>query len=67
MLTATIRDDNGQALGIVVLSPKVFSSGKTGFFGVAKIEIGGQRYQAQAQAVAIAPKGDGDETAQAGE
>lgn len=60
MLTATIRDDNGQALGIVVLSPKVFSSGKTGFFGVAKIEIGGQRYQAQAQAVKIAKPGDGD-------
>ena len=66
MLTATIRDDNGQAVGIVVLKDKTFSSGKTGYFGQAKIEINGQRYQAQAQAVAIAPKGDGDK-AEAGE
>jgi hypothetical protein len=68
MLTCAIRDEkSGEIVGVLVLSPKTFSSGKTGFFGVAKIEIGGQRYQAQAQAVAIAPKGDGDETAQAGE
>ena len=68
MLSAVIRDEqSGQVIGLIVLKEKQFSSGKTGFFGVAKIEIGGQRYQAQAQAVAIAPKGDGDETAQAGE
>ena len=60
MLTVTIRDDNGQALGIVVLSPKTFSSGKSGFFGQAKLTIGGERYQAQAQAVKITKPGDGD-------
>lgn len=68
MLTLSVRDENtGRIVGVLVLSPKTFSSGKTGYFGQAKIEINGQRYQAQAQAVAIAAKGDGDETAQAGE
>ena len=59
MLTATIRDDNGQAVGIVVLKDKTFSSGKVGFFGQCKIEIGGQRFQCQAQAVKITKPGDG--------
>jgi len=62
MLTATIRDDNGQTVGVLVLSEKVFSSGARGFFGQGKITIDGQRYQGQAQLVAIrskaAPEGD---------
>lgn len=61
MLTLSVRDENtGQIVGVLVLSPKTFSSGKPGFFGQAKIEIGGERYQAQAQAVKIAKPGDGD-------
>ena len=56
MLTATIRTDDGQAVGILVLQEKVFSSGKTGFFGQDKLLIEGQRYQVQAQLVAIAAK-----------
>lgn len=55
-LTATIRDDNGQSLGVLVLKEKVFRSGKTGFHGVGKLEIEGQRFQCQAQMVAIASK-----------
>jgi len=67
MLSAVIRDEqSGQVIGLIVLKEQQYASGKTGFFGVAKIEIGGQRYQAQAQAVAIAAKGDGDK-AEAGE
>jgi len=60
ILTATIRTDDGEAVGVLVLQSKVFSSGKAGYFGQAKLTIDGQRYQCQAQAVAIAVKPDGD-------
>ena len=52
-LTATLRDDNGQSVGIIILREKVFKSGKTGFHGQGKLALDGQRYQAQAQLVAI--------------
>jgi hypothetical protein len=35
------------------LKPKTFSTGRTGFFASGKAEIGGQRYQVQAQAVLL--------------
>lgn len=35
------------------LEPKTFSSGKTGYFATGKAEIGGQRFQVQAQAVRL--------------
>jgi hypothetical protein len=35
------------------LKPKTFSTGRTGFFASGKTEIGGQRYQVQAQAVLL--------------
>jgi hypothetical protein len=57
-LTATLRDDNGQSVGIIILREKVFKSGKTGFHGQGKLALDGQRYQAQAQLVAIAAKSD---------
>jgi len=57
-LTAVLRDDNGQSLGVIVLAPKVFKNGKTGFHGQGKLALDGQRYQAQAQLVAIAAKSD---------
>ncbi len=46
------------ATGVLVLADKTFASGKAGYFGQAKITIGGQRYQAQAQLVAIADKSE---------
>jgi len=52
-LTATIRDDDGKALGVMVLNEKTFSSGRVGWFGQAKLEIEGERYQAQGQLVKI--------------
>ena len=58
ILTATIRSDDGQAVGVLVLKGKEFKSGKLGYFGQGKIEIEGQRYQSQTQLVAIAPKGE---------
>jgi hypothetical protein len=53
-LTATIRDDRGESVGVLVLQPKTFASGKEGWHGQGKIEIEGLRYQCQAQAVRIA-------------
>ena len=55
-LTCEIRTLDGQSLGVLVLAPKTFSSGKTGCFGQAKVVIEGQRYQCQCQLVAIASK-----------
>ena len=54
ILTATIRNDSGEAVGVLVLQPKTFKSGKVGWFGQGKIEVDGVRYQAQGQLVKIA-------------
>lgn len=55
-LTATIRDDNGKVLGVLVLKPKTFASGREGWHGQGKIEVEGKRCQAQAQLVEIRSK-----------
>lgn len=57
MLTATIRTADGECIGILVLKPKTFSSGRQGYFGTGKIEIDGERHQCQAQAVKIGEPG----------
>lgn len=62
ILTATIRADDGQAVGVLVLQPKTFSTGKTGYFGQGKIEIEGHRYQCQGQLVEITTKVAVDDT-----
>lgn len=56
--TVTIRDEDGRALGVMVLSPKSFKTGSTGLFGTAKIVdlADGSRYQVQAQAIKIGSK-----------
>lgn len=61
-LTATVRDDRGKSVGVIVLAEKVFRSGKEGWFGQGKIEIDGVRFQAQVQLVAIAAKPKGGAT-----
>lgn len=55
-LTCEIRTLDGESIGVLILSPKRFKSGKEGFFGQAKIEHEGQRYQGQAQLVKIERK-----------
>ncbi len=55
-LTCEIRTLDGQTVGVLILSVKIFSSGKPGFFGQGKLELDGQRYQTQAQLVAIESK-----------
>ena len=59
-LTAEIRTLEGNSLGVLVLKPKTFRSGKEGWFGQAKLEMDGQRYQVQCQLVAIPAKSASD-------
>ncbi len=56
ILTATIRNEDGKSLGVLVLNEKTFATGSTGYHGQGKVEIGGKRYQMQAQMVAIGSK-----------
>jgi hypothetical protein len=53
VLTAEIKTDDGQILGTLVLDPKQFKTGNTGFFAQGKLVIDGKRYQVQCQAVLI--------------
>ena len=48
----------GQAgeLGTVVINPKQFKTGSTGYFGVDKLHINGTRYQVLVQMVEIGSK-----------
>lgn len=55
-LTCEVRTLDGQTLGVLVLEPKAFASGKAGFFGQGKMQLGDMRYQCQAQMVAIGEK-----------
>lgn len=56
ILEAVIKGADGEVLGILVLQEKAFKSGSRGFFGQAKLEIGGRRYQTQCQLVEIGSK-----------
>ena len=57
-LTAETWTVDGQSLGVLVLQPKTFHSGKAGYHGQGKLTLDGRRYQAQTQLVAIASKSD---------
>ena len=59
-LTCELRTLTGESLGVLVLNPKEFKSGKPGYFGQAKVTIGDRRYQCQAQCVAIGPPAGAD-------
>ena len=61
-LTCEIRTLTGESLGVILLSEKIFSSGKAGWHGQSKLELEGVRYQAQAQLVRIAGQEDADAT-----
>ncbi|MCL6510734.1 MAG: hypothetical protein K6U78_08605 [Anaerolineae bacterium] len=50
---------NGEEVGMLVLSPKQFSTGSTGFFASGKVSLGDEAekgYQAQVQLVRIGSK-----------
>ena len=58
VLTCEVRSLEGQSVGVLVLEEKTFKSGKVGFWGQAKLVLDGQRYQCQAQMVAMAGKSE---------
>ncbi len=58
ILTATIRDDSGQAVGMIVLNEHSFKTGSRGYLGSGKLTIGGAKHQAQVQLVEIGTKGE---------
>ncbi len=54
ILTAAVRDEtSGEVVGVLVLSPTTFKTGSRGYRGLGKLTIAGERFQAQAQLVAI--------------
>ncbi len=58
-LTCEIRTIEGTTLGVLLLEPKTFKSGKTGYFGQSKLTLGSQRFQSQCQLVGIESKSKG--------
>ena len=66
VLTCEIRTLTGESLGVILLNEKEFKSGKSGWFGTAKVVIDGIRYQTQAQLVRIAGQDDPEASEAAG-
>lgn len=52
-LTCEVRTIEGTTLGVLLVRPKEFKSGRKGYFGQAKISLDGQRFQSQCQLVRI--------------
>ena len=57
-LTCELRTLDGKSLGVMVLKAKTFASGSRGYHGQGKIDVNGERLQAQCQAVVIGSKGE---------
>ena len=51
-----IKDSNGKVVAVVMVNPKVFSTGSRGYFGSTKVEIDGKRFQTQIMMVEIGSK-----------
>ena len=55
-LLAEIKTDKNEPFSVITVSPKDFKTGSKGFFGMAKAEHDGKRYQIQVQIVEIGSK-----------
>jgi hypothetical protein len=55
-ISAEIKTDTGQVIGIINLPQKLFKTGSRGFYANTKMEIDGKRYQVQIQMVEIGSK-----------
>jgi hypothetical protein len=53
---AEIKTPTGEVVGTMTLPAKEFKTGSRGFYGMAKLELGGKRYQVQIQLVEIGSK-----------
>lgn len=59
-ISAEIKTENGQTLGVINLPPKLFKTGSRGFYANTKLELDGKRYQVQIQMVEIGSKGQSE-------
>lgn len=61
MITVEFKQD-GQSVGMLSATAKVFKTGSRGFYGMGKVQIGEKRYQVQVQLVEIGskPKEEGE-------
>lgn len=59
-LIADIKTDKNEPFSVITVSPKEFKTGSKGFFGMAKAELDGKRYQIQVQVVEIGSKPKAD-------
>jgi hypothetical protein len=59
-LIADIKTDKNEPFSVITVSPKEFKTGSKGFFGMAKAELDGKRYQIQVQIVEIGSKPKAD-------
>lgn len=61
LIIADLKSDSGETLGTISVPPKQFKTGSRGFYGNAKLEIDGKRYQVQIQIVEIGSKPPAEE------
>ncbi|HSQ26400.1 MAG TPA: hypothetical protein VLM80_04670 [Anaerolineales bacterium] len=55
-IAAELKDERGQSLALLSITPKEFKTGSRGFYANQKVEIAGKRYQVQVQLVEIGSK-----------
>ncbi len=55
-IAAELKDDRGQSLALLSITPKEFKTGSRGYYANQKVEIAGKRYQVQIQLVEIGSK-----------
>ena len=57
ILTAVVKSESGETLGVLVLQEREFKTRSKGLYGLGKITINGARYQASTMLVEIGSKG----------
>lgn len=55
-IAAELKDERGQSLATLSITPKEFKTGSRGYYANQKVEIAGRRYQVQVQLVEIGSK-----------
>lgn len=60
-IVADLKLDSGDSVAVISVPPKDFKTGSRGFFGSAKAEFNGKRYQIQIQIVEIGSKNKSEE------
>jgi hypothetical protein len=56
LIMTELKNEKGESLALIPAPAKEFKTGSRGFYGNAKVEIDGKRYQVQIQIVEIGSK-----------